>query len=183
VQQQAESTTFSFKGPPKDSACLYLTHRLVSFLHCIMAEVVALIASGVSIAQLSGQIANSIMTLKGVWDQLKDAPEEISCLIRELQLLHHVMLNLEQGHMQGHLRDVIIDSNVFRHSLDFCREAAKELTELVDALSRQLDRTARFHRHRASVKFVLKKDQIKRCKSRLKRAISLLSLSHQCYSR
>jgi hypothetical protein len=42
-----------------------------------MAELIGVVASGISIAQLTGQIANSLVKLRGYWDQVKDAPDEI----------------------------------------------------------------------------------------------------------
>ena len=42
-----------------------------------MAELVGVVASGISIATLAAQIASSIVKLKSYWNELQDAPEDI----------------------------------------------------------------------------------------------------------
>lgn len=147
-----------------------------------MAEVIGTIASGISIVQLSGQIAKNIIKLKGIWDQVKDAPEDISYLMKDLETLNAILHELEPQETDAHI-DFIAGSHAFRQSLALCREGSRELNDLVDTLSIQLSSNSKFRKTRGSVKMVLKRDQIKRYKSKLKSAITLLSLSHQCYSR
>jgi hypothetical protein len=49
-----------------------------------MAEVIGIVASGISIAQIAGQVASSIVKIKNFWDQVKAAPDDINHLLREV---------------------------------------------------------------------------------------------------
>jgi hypothetical protein len=147
-----------------------------------MAEVLGVVASGVSIAQLTGQIATSIIRLKGFWDQVKNAPDEISNLIKELEVLNDVLCDLEPRETTSP-PDFMAGSHAFRQSLTLCYEATRELCNLADSLNLEIASSRKLWRARGCVKLVIKRDQIKRYKSRLKSAITLLSLSHQCYTR
>lgn len=147
-----------------------------------MAEVIGIVASAVSISQLTGQIAEGIIKLKGFWDQVKDAPEDISYLIRELEVLKNVLYELEPKQLRNH-HDEIIGGYAFQQSLALCREGTHELVCLADTLSSEISSSRRFKKARGCVKMVIKKEKIKRYKSRLKSAVNLLSLSHQCYTR
>ena len=148
-----------------------------------MAEVVGIVASGINIVQLTGQVAQSIVRLKDYWSQLKDAPGEISSLLRDLEFLNLLLSDFEQEHIQSRLPDIVFDNEIFRQSLTICKEGAQELSELVDLLNHRSSTTIKFGKQRCAFNVVRNRDQIKRYKSRLKRAISLLSLSHQSYTR
>lgn len=57
------------------------------------------------------------------------------------------------------------------------------MKELTGNLSADLDASRKMKRRWASAKVVLKKEKIDRYKAKLERAIRLLSLSYQLYSR
>ena len=57
-----------------------------------MAEVLGVVASGVAVSQIAGQVTKSIFKLKQYWGQVQDAPDEIKYLLREID-----SLNLSQG--------------------------------------------------------------------------------------
>jgi hypothetical protein len=147
-----------------------------------MAEVIGVVASGIAIAQLTSEVAKSIIKLKGFWDQVKDAPDEISYLMRELETLNNILCELEPSKIPHH-QELISGSHAFRQSLAQCREGTSELTDLTDTLSLEMSSSKKLQRVRGRVKMVLKNEQIKRYKSRLKGAIRLLTLSYQCYTR
>ena len=88
-----------------------------------MAEVVGIVASGINIVQLTGQVAQSIVKLKDYWSQLKDAPGEISSLLRDLEFLNLLLSDFEQEHIQSRLPDIVFDNEIFRQSLTICKEA------------------------------------------------------------
>lgn len=46
-----------------------------------MAEVLGVLASGISVGTLAAQIVNSVTKLKSYWDEIKEAPEDIKLLI------------------------------------------------------------------------------------------------------
>ena len=59
-----------------------------------MAERVGVIASGISIAALAAQIANSVTKLKSYWDEVKEAPEDIQTLVEEIEALQLLLLDI-----------------------------------------------------------------------------------------
>jgi hypothetical protein len=42
-----------------------------------MTEIVGLVASGINIAQLAGQVANSVIELMRLWSLVREAPSDI----------------------------------------------------------------------------------------------------------
>jgi hypothetical protein len=52
-----------------------------------MAEAIGVVASGISIVQLAGQIATSIAKLRGYWAQVKQAPSDIEHLMGQIDSL------------------------------------------------------------------------------------------------
>ena len=61
----------------------------------IMAEAIGIVASGASTAQLSGYVAKSIMRLKTLWDHARDAPEEISYVMKDLEAVNLLLADIE----------------------------------------------------------------------------------------
>jgi len=147
----------------------------------IMAEAIGIVAGGVSIAQLTGDVAKSIMRLKTLWDQVRDAPEEISYMMKDLEAVNLLLADMEHTPARSH--HSVTEDRVLRRSLALCREATQELSQVVDTLCSETSSAKRLWRTRSAVKFVLQKEQIKRLKSRIKSSITLLSLSHQSYTR
>lgn len=56
---------------------------------------ISLAGSGVSVASLALQVGDCVMRLKGFWDAVKDAPEDIKHLIEEIQTLSLVLSDFE----------------------------------------------------------------------------------------
>lgn len=83
-----------------------------------MAEVIGVVASGVSLAQLAGNITSCLIKLKNYWDQVKEAPEEIEYLLREIE-----SFNLILSHIQNDLGpSAVFDNACVQQSLNLCTE-------------------------------------------------------------
>jgi len=150
----------------------------------IMAEVVVgVIASGISIGTLAAQITSSIIKLKSYWDQVQDAPEDIRDLIEELEDLNQLLIDIEEDQRQNPMSNLILDPNSSSRCLQHCKQGATRLKELTDSLSEDIQGNSKAKRKWASVKLVLKKDKIDRYRTKLQRVVSLLTLSHQIYTR
>ena len=147
-----------------------------------MAEVIGVVASGISIGTLATGITSSIVKLKSYWDQVQDAPDDIHDLIEELEILSHLLADIEDDQRQNPMSSLILDSTSTSRCLQYCKQGADRLKELTDNLSTDLDAFSKLKRKRASAKVVLKRSQIDRYKARTERAIRLLSLSHQLYT-
>ena len=147
-----------------------------------MAEVIGVVASGISIATLAAQIAGSIVKLKSYWNEVKDAPEDIWLLMEELEGFK-TLFSIIQGNLQ---RDSISNTTAASISasecLDNCQKGAKRLQKLTNDLYTDINASRGTKLRWVSAKVVMKKDKIKRYKSRLKSSIGLLSLSYQSYN-
>jgi hypothetical protein len=61
-----------------------------------MAEVLGVVASGIAVAQIAGQITGSIVKLKSYWDQIEKAPAEINHLLREIESLNLILQHMQE---------------------------------------------------------------------------------------
>jgi len=139
-----------------------------------MAEVLGVVASGIAVAQLAGQVTKSIVKLKDYWDQVRDAPAEIKYLLKEIDSLSLIL-----QHIQGGQVGLSSDSACVQQCFELCQEAATELGELVKAMSEKIEGNREWKKRVGSAKVVLKKEEIKKLKKRIKNAVSLLSLALQ----
>jgi hypothetical protein len=145
-----------------------------------MAEILGVVASGISVAQIAGQVASSIIKLKDYWNQISDAPTDINRLLREIESLNFILCHVQDDwasfeHGKSNLG--------IQKSLELCIEGADELCALVNRLREKVEVNRGWKRKLGAVKVVLKKEEIKEMKRRMKSAISLLSLSYQCHTR
>jgi len=148
-----------------------------------MAEVLGLAASGISIATLTVQIANSVAKLKSYWDELKEVPEDVRLLVEEIEDLQLLLSDIEADQRRNPISSTVLDTNSASRCLEHCKRGADRLKELTDDLGVDIMASNRFRSKWASARVILKKDKIEKYKSRLERAIRLLSLSHLCYTR
>ena len=147
-----------------------------------MAEIVGTVASGISIGTLVLGVTSSIVKLKSYLDQVHDAPNDIKDLIEELEDLGFILADMED--QQRYTTScVILDSTSISRSLQQCKRGLDHLKDTTVALSADLDASSRLRRKWGSAKVVLKKAQLDRYRVKLERAITLLNLSHQSYTR
>lgn len=148
-----------------------------------MAEVLGVVASGVAVATIVGQVTSCVAKLKSYWDQVKDVPIEICILLREVNTFNVILsqIQYDQLKLSGHA--VTMNNQSLQQSLQLCQEGAKELTDLTSDLANLIEGKDGWRKKLGSVKVVLKKDDLKRLKRRMKCAINLLSLSYQCHTR
>lgn len=148
-----------------------------------MAETIGVVASGIAIGSLAAGITSSIVKLKSYWDQVQNAPDDIHDLIEELEVFSHLLADIADDQQQNSMSSLVFDSTAISRCLQHCQRGADRLKALTDNLSMELDALTRTKRKWASAKVVLKKDQIDKCKEKLERAIRLLSLSYQMYTK
>ena len=150
-----------------------------------MAELVGVIASGISIGTLVAQITSSLIKLKSYWDQLPDAPRDIKDLIDELELITSLIADMEDDQRRNPLSSTILTSspNSISKCLQSCKQGADSLRDLTHSIHADLEASGRRRKKWGSVKVILKRDRIDKYQTKLERAIRLLSLSHQMYTR
>ncbi|TGO64447.1 hypothetical protein BCON_0007g00970 [Botryotinia convoluta] len=141
-----------------------------------MAEILGTVASGISVAQLAGNLASSIIKLKSYWDQIRDAPDDIGFLVREIHTHHLILRSILES--QAKIASTGRPSNTFlENSLKLCEDSSNELNELVKALGKEINSSNKWRSKLGATKVVLKNDQLKRLKKRMKNASRLMNLA------
>jgi hypothetical protein len=158
-------------------------HTVESVACVRMAEVVGVIASGVSIGCLVTQIGSSIIKLKGYWDEVQEAPEVVHALIENIEDLHSLLADIEDDQTRNPISALLLDVNSRSKCLTHCRKAAGRLEKLLDNLRADIDTSRRIRKKWAGAKVLLNKDKLGRYKIELERTMRLLSLSEQAYTR
>ncbi|TEY87481.1 hypothetical protein BOTCAL_0001g00070 [Botryotinia calthae] len=141
-----------------------------------MAEVLGTVASGIGVAQLAGSLVSSIIKLKGYWDQIKDAPDDIGFLVREIDTHHLILRSILES--QARMTSSGRPSDTFlEHSLKLCEDSSNELNELVKALEKEMNSSNKWRSKLGATKVVLKNDQLKKLKKRMKNASKVMNLA------
>jgi hypothetical protein len=159
-----------------------------------MAELVGTIASAITFAALVAHVGKSIVTLKGCWRDIHNAPENLRALVRDIELFSLILDEIETDLQQQSLVSALGNSKHAAQSYRFCKEAAEDLDALCQELLEDLrpggNRSAgggklnKLRRGYGAVKVgMFKKGKIERLVERLQKVMRLLLLSQQCYTR
>ncbi|TVY68794.1 hypothetical protein LSUE1_G008268 [Lachnellula suecica] len=130
---------------------------------------------GLAIFSIAIQVGDSIRKLKTFCDNVKEAPDDIMCLLNEIEMLNNVLSQAGSSTASDNLRSL---EPAFT-SLDWCRQSA----DILDVVVRDLDGEIRRRKTMGSLKAVLKKGMIEKLKDRLERAKTLLMLAYQMQER
>jgi hypothetical protein len=137
-----------------------------------MAEL-GIAASGIGIASLALQVGHCVVRLKGFWDAVKDAPEEIKHLIEEIETLSIVLSDFETSEQP--------ELNLGRDSTLRCLQFCKKAVGILDSIVKEVDAEVKKKKSVGSVTAVLKRDVIEKLRERLMTAQSILMLSNSIY--
>ena len=151
----------------------YLIHQ-IRVVADAMAEI-GVIASGMGVASLAIQVADSLLKLKGFLDNVKEAPDEIKYLIEEIDTLGTLLSEFDADIPNG-------ESELDSSSMRKCWEHCSRGLGILEAIVRELDMDIGRRRRIGSLKAALKTGSIKRLKDRLKSAQIMLLMAHQIYS-
>jgi len=144
-----------------------------------MAEALGLVASSIAVVQIAGQVGEVIIQLNNLWREVKNVSPRIKRLMREVEILDPILLDIERGHMDfppGYSNDAAVKS-----CIQYCRSANQAMAELVTSLSGEINSARRLKSNFGSVRAVLKKDTFARLEQELRSAIRLLTLAQQSY--
>lgn len=165
------------------------SNDLIDLLSCLtiyfiaMAELVGVITTAVTIGSLVSQLATSIKKLKDCWEQVRDAPEDLKWLIREIEIFNLVLDEIEDDLAQESVASSLTNSRSARQSFKLCKDASEELDTLVKDLGRDLDSPSRLQRSYAALKMTAQNNKVEKYRSRLKNVTGLLMLAQQCHTR
>ena len=130
-----------------------------------MAEI-GVNASGMGIASLGAQIRDSIMRIKGFWDSVKKAPEEIDYMLEDITTLSLVFSKTKST--------AAANSNSLSRHLERCNAGLKILQALVQDMNLGIKESKVL----GSAKAVLKKKKDGQVRERLTRSQPILMLSY-----
>lgn len=141
-----------------------------------MAEILAVVASGMSVVSLAIQFADSIQKLKGFCDIMKSATDEIRLALDELEILSLILEDINQSVQQELFLSPRIKIAVMK-SLRLCRVSSEALMSLV----KEMENSSSVGRKRSVLKFALQKDKMDMFKLKLESTKSTMLLANQCY--
>jgi hypothetical protein len=141
-----------------------------------MAELLGVVASGISVVQIAGQLVACLQQMCTFCKSMRDLPNDLQRTLEELQCLSDVFCQVETFNS----RDVQTASAGLLHiSLLNCQAAACSLEGLVSKTNKVLSRKGK-GRQLYVLRATLKKGEIKELKERLETAKSLLHLAMTC---
>lgn len=143
-----------------------------------MAEVIGIVSGAITLATVVVQIGQAIITLKGCYDDLQDAPDDLRNLVEEIELLGFILADIEKDLAQNP-NLALEKSQIALQSLKFCEKAANDLEAVCVDIFRETKASTRLRR---SFKTVIQKGKIEKYMNHLQRVIQLLSLSQQRYT-
>jgi hypothetical protein len=137
-----------------------------------MADI-SLSGSGTSISSLAFQVGDCIMRLKGFWDAVKDAPDDIKHLIEEIETLSLVLSDFETSEKP--------ELNLGHEAMSRCFQNCKKAVGILERVVKEVEGEIKRRRRLGSVKAVLKKGEIEKFRERLIATQSMLMLSNNLY--
>lgn len=138
-----------------------------------MAEVLAVVASGISVAHIAGQLLNCVHQMRGFYRTIRNVPEELEQILNEVEILGRILVQL------GDLGRHDPGTSALQASVEHCRRAVLSLEILA---TRSRGHLARNNKKLNLVKVSLRKDELRDLKVQLEAAKSLLHLAMTCYS-
>ena len=141
-----------------------------------MAEVLGVVASGISIGSLAIQLFDSLQKIHRFWKLVDGAPKEIEDMIEELQVLGSVLNDLmkEPGDIQS------LPSKSVQACVQHCCKVLDDLEPIVLKLYSNFS-GGKHRKQWASMKSALKKEDLRDLTQRLERTKSTLSIAIDSY--
>lgn len=133
-----------------------------------MAEALAIVSGGLSIASFALQVSDKIFQIKKFLDTVKSASPEIQSCLEEIQLLNEILLDWETQN-PAPPGDAISRR---------CAQQCRRTTELVSELLNEFQAKIGKRKSRGSIEFALKKSELERILGQLERIKSTLSIAH-----
>ena len=147
-----------------------------------MAEIIGIVASGISIGTLAVQIVGSFQHILDLHSTIKDAPENIQSLLKEIELLGNVLSEIEDEETQPTQTQTSSTRQAVCTTTKYYQEAADCISHVKRDIAGYFPSKSSRRRYWIAVKTVMKEKELIKCLMRLERAKSLLNLALQCYT-
>jgi hypothetical protein len=145
-----------------------------------MAEILAVVASGMGVASLAMQVASSVKKLKDFCDRVKDTPSEVRDTLEDIEILSIVIDEIEAMARSGGCLPQGLHNALLR-SAKRCLEASDGLRSIASEIEAAIQK----RKLRGAVKGALKKSRLDEIRQRLESAkmtCVLAGQSHQRYA-
>jgi hypothetical protein len=150
---------------------------VVLFISLAMAEVLAVIASGMSVVSLAIQVAENISKLKGFYDLMQNAPEDVQLALDEVEVLSLILEDIDRSLQQELFLSPSLKIAVMK-SLRLCQVSGEALR----SLAKDMESSVMTGKRRGAFKFAMKKDKVDLFKKKVDSAKSAMLLANQCYN-
>ena len=142
-----------------------------------MAEILGVVASGISVGSLAIQLVESLQKIHRFWKRVDGAPKDIGDTIEELQILGRILDGLINQPQSIHRN---VPSTSLQVCLQHCCKVLDDLKPIVEKL--HTDLLGSKHRKQwASIKSALRKEDLRSLTQRLERSKSTLGLAIDSY--
>jgi hypothetical protein len=135
-----------------------------------MAEVVGLV---VGVVPLGLQLAESIQKVKRFSDTVKDAPRTLADIIDEIESLSEILAEMEEDRTMYNATS----GPKVQRCIAICRKAVEQFSKRADGFETRMKRK----KHRGSIQFAMKADDIEREISRLESSKLNLVLAYMLH--
>lgn len=140
-----------------------------------MAEIFGVAASAIGVVGVAAQCADGIKKLREFCNDVKNAPQELSDMADELELLTHTIAGIEkQIKTCAHIPTPVSPVEALR----FCQKSVQNTASIVEELSTEISR-----RNTGALRAAWKKKSLQVYMTRIERAKTSLALSYSVYSR
>ncbi|KAK2754504.1 hypothetical protein FQN54_006905 [Arachnomyces sp. PD_36] len=133
-----------------------------------MAEVIAAVTGGLSIASFGIQLSEKIFQIKSLLDAAKCAAPEIQSCLEEIELLNDILLDWE---MQN---PAPLGDRISKRCAEQCRRAVGQISELLSEFQDKIRKRKYF----GSMEFAFRRSDLDRILGRLERVKSTLNVAH-----
>jgi len=147
-----------------------------------MAEALGLAASGIAVGQAVVTLGRAILAVKRLCDEVSELPESIAHFLAELEVLSPVVA--DAGVMlseRGSIPDGAWNDGAARRAVEACQLAASSLEKLASKIQANIAAASGTKRRLASLKALLKKDELRLLEKRLESAIRVLMLAQNSH--
>ena len=144
-----------------------------------MAEVLGVVASGISVGSLAIQIIGSVQQMLDLWSTIKGAPEKLRYLLEELKIVGKILSELDRDSNEQMLTTQ--NASVMADAVQYCREAMAGVDQALQDLTVGMTSIKGRTRHWAAIKAAMKGKALEESIARLERAKSSLNLARHCY--
>lgn len=129
-------------------------------------------ASGIiAVVGLAAQVVQGCNYLRGIFDDAKNAPQELHFLTLELRLIENIVNGIDGGHA----------SEEYQHALDFCLEVLSKLKSVVEKYAFGDPSSGGRRQWGQRLAMALNKDKLEKHMTRLREAKGHLEDIHNTY--